>query len=76
MANNGKGRTDRTVRELAGEVWSELNYRVTEEEVHWKTVEKVPDIVMGVLARHVGKIIGNDEDTPVERLPEWTFPET
>jgi hypothetical protein len=60
--------TERTVREQGGEIWAEL-HRLPESELHWKTRERVADIVMGVLARHVGEVIQNDGDLPVVPLP-------
>lgn len=60
----------RTIRELGGEVWSELSQRIPEEDADWKTRGKLVDIVMGVLARHAGKLIENDKDMPVEPLLE------
>jgi len=61
-------RTSRTIRELGGEFWAEIEQRISEEEADWKTREKLADILMGVLARHAGKLIENDKDLPVEPL--------
>jgi hypothetical protein len=33
------------------------------------------DIMMGVIARHVGKAIKNDIDLPVKALPRLRFPQ-
>ena len=60
----------RTVRELGGEIWSELVNRISEEEIDWQAKNKVVDIVIGVLARHSGKVIENDKDLPVDPLSE------
>lgn len=57
-----------TIRELGGEIWSELRNQVSEDDVDWRTKNLVVDIVMGVLARHDGKRIVNDEDIPVKAL--------
>lgn len=59
-----------TIRELGGEIWSELRDRVSEDDVDWRTKNVVVDIVMGVLARHDGKLIVNDKDIPVNALEE------
>lgn len=58
----------RTVRELGGEVWTELEYLIPEARLAWQVKGEVVDIVMGVLARHVGAEIENDPDLPVEPL--------
>lgn len=60
----------RTIRELGGEVWSELSAAIPEEEADWKVKNKVVDIVMAVLARYEGSVIENDADLPVEPLPK------
>ena len=52
-----------TVRELGGEVWSEL-WPLPDAELHWQTKNRVVDLVMGV-----GAAIRNDADLPVEPLP-------
>ncbi len=72
MANNGEGETARSIRELGGEIYAELSYRIG-EEVNSKPMHKIVDIVMGVFARYAPQIIRNDERMPVEPLPEWTF---
>jgi len=58
----------RTVRELGGEIWSELLKAIPEEKLDWRVKNEIVDVVMGVLARHVGDTIGNDDDLPVEPL--------
>ncbi|UJR79998.1 hypothetical protein [Sandaracinus amylolyticus] len=58
----------RSVRELGGEIWSELR-RLPESDLRWDVNEAVVDIVIGVLARHVGSMLLNDADLPVEPLP-------
>jgi hypothetical protein len=57
--------THRTVRELGGEIWSELLKAVPEEKLDWQTKNEIVDVVMRVLARHVGEVISNDDDLPV-----------
>lgn len=64
----------RTVRELGGEIWAEITelQNSTEnspfDDVHWETVDKLCNLIMGVLARHTGKEIINDGDLPVTPL--------
>lgn len=58
----------RTVRELGGEVFAELRDRFPEEKVRWQVQSEIVDMVMGVLARHVGARIEKDKDLPVEPL--------
>lgn len=58
----------RTVRELGGEIYSELYQRVADEKVGWQVKTEIVDLIMGVLARHAGSIIENDEDLPVTPL--------
>jgi len=62
------GRKYITVRELGGEIWAEFS-SLAEGELPWKTKNKIVDIVMGVIARHVGMTVGNDEGLPVSPLP-------
>lgn len=57
-----------TVRELGGEIWSEFSRRVPQEDTDWKTQGILVDILMGVLARHTGEVVENDEDLPVKPL--------
>jgi hypothetical protein len=56
----------RTVRELGGEIWSELRGI---EGVDWEDLNQAVDVIMGVLARHAGTTIMNDSDLPVAPLP-------
>lgn len=73
----------RTVRELGGELWAELSYQTQVEtqdrisdgisslkDFNFHAVHAVVDLVMAVLARHVGETIVNDEDLPVKPLPQ------
>ncbi len=66
-------RKTRTVRELGGEYWAEISRRVSEEEVGWEAKGRLVEILLGVLARHEGAVIQNDEDLPVEPL-DGTLP--
>jgi hypothetical protein len=59
----------RSVRELGGEIWAELSTRIDDRRADWKTKNEVVDVVMGVLARHAGKVLVNDEGMPVAPLP-------
>ena len=68
---------ERTIREIGGEVWGEIELarRHAEREnsdafavFDWTTSHLVVDIVMGVLACHAGKLLTNDADLPVEPL--------
>jgi hypothetical protein len=68
MRSNEHLKNSRTVRELGGEIWSELSNRIDEAVIDWKTKNDVVDLVMGVLARHVGATLANDIDLPVEPL--------
>lgn len=65
----------RTVRELGGEVWAELQTRLLKTPEAWKgfhedtnLLHKTIDIMMGVLARYENHEIINDEDLPVKKL--------
>jgi hypothetical protein len=62
-------RTHVTVRELGGEIWAELS-SLPDGELPWQTADRIVDLVMGVIARHVGAAIRNDADLPVEPLPD------
>jgi len=56
----------KTIRELGGEIWSELQHF---EGLDWKLGNRITDVVMGVLARHDGSLMVNDKDLPVTPLP-------
>lgn len=58
----------RTVRELGGEIWSELEKADVAQQVDWQVRNAIVDLVMGVLARHAGKRLENDSDLPVTPL--------
>lgn len=64
-------RTKRSIRELGGEIWAELGYRISDHELGWKTKERVVDILMGVLARYGDFDVENDEDLPVSPLDRF-----
>lgn len=59
----------RTIRELGGEIWAEMNNRVSESEANFEVKNRIVDIAMGVLARYAGAVLENDEGLPVEPLP-------
>jgi hypothetical protein len=59
----------RTIRELGGEIWAELEKRIPDHRADWRTRGSIVDVVMGVLAAHAGEMIENDVDLPVETLP-------
>jgi len=65
-----KAAKSRTIRELGGEIWSEVSSIVSEEEANWQVKNKIVEITMGVLARYEGAVIENDADLPVEPLPK------
>ena len=65
----------KTVRELGGEIWAEITQRQNDQaddslisEIDFRATQELGDLVMGVLARHAGCEIINDEDLPVEPL--------
>ena len=64
--------SERTVRELGGEVWAEL-FAVEAANEHWELVDQFVDVLMGVLARHTKSVIVNDLDLPVAPLPPRGF---
>lgn len=63
-----------TVRELAGEIWAEIEMESRDplingpafQTVDLQALNRIIDIVMGVLARHDNALIVNDKDLPVE----------
>ncbi|MCC7424016.1 MAG: hypothetical protein IT428_27440 [Planctomycetaceae bacterium] len=67
---------ERTVRELAGEIWSEVNHEWIDAAANGSPLatldinafHRILDILMGVLARHIDARIINDEDFPVVPL--------
>ncbi len=61
---------NRTVRELGGEVWAEINMHYIREkkQLEIDDLQTFIDLTMQVLARHVGKKILNDKDFPVTPL--------
>jgi len=62
--------SEKTVRELAGEIWAEIN------SAHWRRGDEIDvevlnafiEVASGVLARHDGATILNDPDFPVAPL--------
>jgi hypothetical protein len=65
---DSKGQRVKTIRELGGEIWAELSF-IPETTLDWETRNAVVDLVIGVLARHSGSVLSNDEDLPVSPLP-------
>ncbi len=61
----------KTIRELGGEIWSELYNHFDEEQIRWELKNEVSELVMAVLARYDGEVIENDRDLPVDPLPKW-----
>jgi hypothetical protein len=60
ISNVGSGdRVHVTVRERGGEIWAELS-SFPDGELPWQIKSRVVDLIMGVVARHVGAAIGND----------------
>lgn len=67
--------TERTIRELGGEIAAEITIRQRDPQhplahMDWRYTAHVIDVVMGVLARYTGATIINDEDLPVTSLPK------
>ena len=67
----------KTVRELGGEIWAEITQiqnNTTSDNlirsIDFRATNELGDLVMGVLARHTGSLIVNDEDLPVTPLEE------
>ena len=63
--------TTRSVRELSGEFWAEVVGRILRKELELEveTLNEIVDILTGVLARHIGERIVNDDDIPAVPLP-------
>lgn len=66
----------RTIRELGGEIWSEVFTRRTHGDPKLKNLpqeaeDEIMDLVIGVLARYKGVLIEDDEDLPVTPLPPY-----
>lgn len=67
---------EKTVRELTGEIWAELeqesrNAAANGSPLHslnMDALNRILDVVMGVLARYENTVIVNDRDLPVEPL--------
>jgi hypothetical protein len=65
----------KTVRELCGEIWAEITMIQNSEDTNnpivntdFNATNEIIELAMGVLARHIGTVIINDEDFPVEPL--------
>lgn len=63
------GKRSRTIRQLGGEIWIELQAAIPEPETDWRTRNRIIEVIMAVLARHSGAMIENDPDLPVDPLP-------
>ncbi len=72
----------RTVRELSGEIWAEINHMILdgvkpftafEDDEKTKLLGACIELISGVLARYDGFSIVNDKDFPVEPLPHTRF---
>lgn len=64
----------KSVRELGGEIWAELNYECGSEvsplsHIDYVTLDQLTDFVMSILARHIDTVIVNDEGLEVEPRP-------
>jgi hypothetical protein len=64
----------RTIRELGGEIDAEIMMLSRDPkhpfaQMDWRHIAPIVELVMGVLARHNGTVIVNDEDLPVPPLP-------
>jgi hypothetical protein len=68
LVSDSSNPTQVSVRELGGEIWAELA-SFPDKELHWQTKNSIVDIIMGVMARHVGATLKNDPDLPVTPLP-------
>ena len=68
--------SERTIRELAGEIWAELEQESRNANIHGSpirsihvdTMNRIIDVIMGVLARHENTLLVNDKDMPVMPL--------
>ena len=66
--NHNPSERIRTVRELGGEIWAEVSGPLAERGVDYCTVNVFIDLSMRVLARHIGSVITQDSELPVEPL--------
>jgi hypothetical protein len=64
--------SSRSVRELGGEIWAEvtMRFRETGRQIDIETKNIIIDLLVAVLARHIGETIENDEEMPVVPLPK------
>lgn len=74
---------EKTVRELSGEIWAEMNHDIRMKEaagdplyagMKMEAFHRLIDIAMGVLARYDNAIIRNDHDIPVAPWPKPIVP--
>jgi hypothetical protein len=68
ISHSENSESARTVRELGGEIWAELEKAEVAQQVDWQVRNAIVDLIMGVLARHAGKRLENDADLPVTPL--------
>lgn len=70
----------RTIAELGGEIWAELEMRLGVMSAKPVLPDGLPneisEIIMGILARHIGRTIVADPVVPVEPLKPLFKPET
>jgi hypothetical protein len=62
------------IRELGGEIIGEVTRRQRDpnhalSKVGWEDAGRIVDLVMSVLARHVGEQLADDPELPVPPLP-------
>lgn len=62
------------IRLLFGEIWAEqAKYRISGEiEVEQNSYNKLMDISMEVTARHIGKVLADDDELPITPWPDET----
>ena len=68
--------SERTIRELAGEIWAELEQESRNAPINGSPLRTIQmdamnrliDVIMGVLARHENTLLVNDKDMPVKPL--------
>ena len=62
----------KNIREIGGEIWSEITHRQNNPDENclicdtdFRTTQQLVELVIGVLARHSGSVIINDDELPV-----------
>jgi len=67
---------ERNINLISGEIWSELNSRAIAGEGDFylfrtgELLEETMEVISGVLARHIGSAITQDEGFPVNPLDQ------